>query len=86
MVYIEIDNKDLRLYGKKEAIKQGLFMVWSPRRIKSAFKGGHGTQADFMRYKTDNKIFCTCYDMPVKELLALYPDIYSELVREQIKI
>ena len=39
---------------KDNAIKTGLYNIWTPERIKRAFSFNNGTLKDFNRYRKDN--------------------------------
>ena len=75
-MYIEIDNRQARKTSVKQAIKNGFFMVWTPERIRGAFSNGRGTLADFERYKSDNKPYCTIIELTAAELARLYPEYF----------
>ena len=74
-VIIEICITEARKTGINQAIKNGWFTVWTPERIKNAFNFGHGTIADFERYKKDNNNrYCIIKEMEANKLSELYPN------------
>lgn len=74
-VIIEICIAEARKTGINQAIKNGWFNVWTPERIKGAFSAGHGTMADFERYKKDNNNrYCIIKEMEASKLAELYPN------------
>ena len=72
-IIIEISRKEARKTSVKQAIKDGYFMIWTPEKIKNAFRAGHGTIKDFNRYKNDNKPYIIVKEYTPQELQALTP-------------
>ena len=65
---IEISRKKAQeLKSIDKAIKNLLFTVWTPERIKAAFNFGNGTQKHFNDYMLNNKEFCIFKELTEKE-------------------
>ncbi len=52
-----------------EAERTGDYNTWNEERIRNAFKRGHGTMKDFMRYARDNRPYCNIFEIVTGKLV-----------------
>lgn len=64
MLVFEIDRATLRDYRGDVAqiIAAGEYVPRDDEFIRRAFNYGHGTPADFKKYRDNNRVFCKWYD------------------------